>query len=56
VVDVIHRVPGLARRAAVIRQVLVDQRIRHQEYVCETGEDLPEIREWTWTPKSRVAR
>ena len=48
VMDVIDRVPGLARRAAVVRQTMVDQRTRHHEYIRRTGEDLPEVREWTW--------
>jgi xylulose-5-phosphate/fructose-6-phosphate phosphoketolase len=48
VMDVIDRVPGLARRAAVLRQEMVDRRARHREYVRTTGEDLPEIRDWVW--------
>ena len=48
VMDVIDRVPGLARRAAVVRQTMVDKRAEHRPYVRETGEDLPEIRDWTW--------
>jgi len=48
VMDVIDRVPGLARRAAVVRQAMVDKRLEHHRYVRETGEDLPEIREWAW--------
>jgi xylulose-5-phosphate/fructose-6-phosphate phosphoketolase len=47
--DVIDRVPGLARRAAVIRQWMVDKRAEHHDYVRRTGEDLPEVRDWTWT-------
>jgi xylulose-5-phosphate/fructose-6-phosphate phosphoketolase len=46
--DVIDRVPGLARRAAAVRQDLVDRRAAHRRYVREYGEDLPEIRDWTW--------
>jgi xylulose-5-phosphate/fructose-6-phosphate phosphoketolase len=48
VMDVIDRVPGLARRAAAVRQLMVDQRLRHHEYVRRTGLDLPEVRKWTW--------
>uniref|UniRef100_UPI001C84C1C3 phosphoketolase family protein n=1 Tax=Paractinoplanes polyasparticus TaxID=2856853 RepID=UPI001C84C1C3 len=48
VMDVIDRVPGLARRAAVLRQQMVDKRAEHRAYVRRTGEDLPEIRDWTW--------
>jgi xylulose-5-phosphate/fructose-6-phosphate phosphoketolase len=46
--DVIDRVSGLTTRAAALRQHLVDMRARHRAYVLEHGEDLPEIREWTW--------
>jgi xylulose-5-phosphate/fructose-6-phosphate phosphoketolase len=51
VMDVIDRVPGLAQRAAVVRQTMVDKRLAHHHYVRETGEDLPEIRDWVWTPR-----
>jgi len=49
VMDVIDRVPGLARKAAVLRQQMVDQRTRHREYVTEHGIDLPEVRDWSWS-------
>jgi xylulose-5-phosphate/fructose-6-phosphate phosphoketolase len=48
VIDVIDRVPGLARQAAVLRQSMVDARMAHRAYVREYGEDMPEIRDWTW--------
>ncbi len=48
VMDVIDRVPGLARRAAVLRQQMVDKRAEHRAYVRRTGEDLPEVRDWAW--------
>src|ERR1041384_895851 len=43
VIDVIDRVPGLARRAAVLRQTMVDKLGEHHDYVRRTGEDLPEV-------------
>jgi xylulose-5-phosphate/fructose-6-phosphate phosphoketolase len=52
VMDVIDRVPGLARRAATIRQHVVDTRARHHDYVRRTGEDLPEVRDWAWPGRS----
>jgi xylulose-5-phosphate/fructose-6-phosphate phosphoketolase len=48
VMDVIDRVPGLARRAATLRQLMVDKRTEHHDYVRRTGEDLPEVRDWHW--------
>jgi len=49
VLDVIDRVPGLADRAAYVRQELRDKLIDHSEYIRERGDDPPEIRDWTWT-------
>ena len=48
VMDVIDRVPGLGNSAAWLRQQMVDSRTRHWEWTREHGEDLPEVRDWTW--------
>ena len=48
VVDVIDRVPGLGTRAAHVRQHMLDQRARHRAWICAHGEDMPEVRDWTW--------
>ncbi|MCT9011485.1 phosphoketolase family protein [Streptomyces rhizosphaerihabitans] len=49
VMDVIDRVPGLAVRAAALRQRMVDVRYRHHDWIRAHGEDLPEVAEWTWS-------
>ncbi|MBO0868127.1 MAG: phosphoketolase family protein [Micromonosporaceae bacterium] len=49
VMDVIDRVPGLARQAAILRQQMADKRAEHHEYVRRTGQDLPEVANWSWT-------
>jgi xylulose-5-phosphate/fructose-6-phosphate phosphoketolase len=46
--DVIDRVPGLASRAAYVKQLLRDKRIEHKQYIAEHGEDMPEVRNWRW--------
>ncbi|MFJ8057589.1 phosphoketolase [Streptomyces sp. NPDC096142] len=48
VMDVIDRVPGLAVRAAAVRQTMADARTRHQSWIREHGTDLPEVADWTW--------
>jgi xylulose-5-phosphate/fructose-6-phosphate phosphoketolase len=48
VIDVIDRVPGLAARAAHIRQEMTDRRLAARAYTREHGVDDPEIRDWTW--------
>jgi xylulose-5-phosphate/fructose-6-phosphate phosphoketolase len=47
--DVIDRVPALGSRAAHTKQLLRDKLIDHKKYVCQHGEDLPEVRNWRWT-------
>ncbi|MFI2235852.1 phosphoketolase [Streptomyces chrestomyceticus] len=49
VMDVIDRVPGLAVRAAAVRQTMEDARTRHRAWICEHGTDLPEVADWCWT-------
>ncbi|MGH3372211.1 MAG: phosphoketolase, partial [Nocardioidaceae bacterium] len=46
--DVIDRVPGLAQRAAVLRQEMQDRRTQHRAYANEVGADMPEIVDWAW--------
>ena len=46
--DVIDRVPLHGSRADYVRQAIRDKLIEHKQYITEHGEDLPEIRNWTW--------
>ncbi len=48
VIDVLGRVPGLGTRTALVRQRMQDLRARHRQWTRSTGEDLPEVRDWTW--------
>ena len=48
VMDVIDRVPGLAAEAAGLRQQMVDERLRCRAYTREHGDDVPEVRDWSW--------
>jgi xylulose-5-phosphate/fructose-6-phosphate phosphoketolase len=54
VTDVIDRVPGLASRAAGIRQSMVDARNRAREWTRTHGDDHPDVAQWVW-PYSRGA-
>ena len=47
-IDVIERVPGLGVTAAEIKQRFRDRLLEHRAYVREHGEDMEEIRDWTW--------
>ncbi|MBI2781364.1 MAG: phosphoketolase family protein [Chloroflexi bacterium] len=48
VMDVIDRVPGLADRAGHVRQLMADSRLRARNWTREHGEDIPEVKDWTW--------
>ncbi|MFB9541961.1 phosphoketolase family protein [Micromonospora sagamiensis] len=48
VIDVIDRVPGLAARAAHLRQLMVDARQECRDHTRRFGEDSPRVVEWRW--------
>ena len=48
--DVIDRVPSLGSRVAYTKQIIRDKLIDHKNYVREHGQDMPEVREWRWSP------
>ncbi len=46
--DVIDRVPGLGSRAAYATQAIRNKLIDHNNYIRRYGDDMPEIRDWSW--------
>ena len=46
--DVVDRVPRLQRIGAHFKQMLRGKLVEHKQYICEFGDDLPEIRDWKW--------
>ena len=50
VLDVIDRVRDLGERAVSVRQSMLDRLADHMEYVTTHGDDMPEVRDWSWTP------
>lgn len=48
VADVVDRVPALGPRAAYAKQAIRDKLIEHKHYIAQHGEDMPEIRNWSW--------
>jgi xylulose-5-phosphate/fructose-6-phosphate phosphoketolase len=47
-IDVINRVPALAARGFVAKQLLEDKLNEHARYIVRAGDDLPEVRDWRW--------
>jgi xylulose-5-phosphate/fructose-6-phosphate phosphoketolase len=46
--DVIDRVPGLASKAAHLRQEMDDRRFEARAWTRAHGDDQPDVRDWTW--------
>ena len=46
--DVAERVASLASRAESIREAMQKKRAEHREHIRRVGEDMPEVKGWTW--------
>jgi len=46
--DLVDRVPRLQRIGAHFMQFVRNKLVEHKQYICEHGDDLPEIRDWKW--------
>jgi xylulose-5-phosphate/fructose-6-phosphate phosphoketolase len=45
---VVNRVPALAARAPAVRERVAHKLREHAAHIRRCGDDLPEIRHWTW--------
>jgi xylulose-5-phosphate/fructose-6-phosphate phosphoketolase len=54
VAAVLDLLPELGSRTAYIRQALRDKLSEHHDYIREHGDDMPEVRDWSW-PGAKVA-
>ncbi|HST51357.1 MAG TPA: phosphoketolase family protein [Pyrinomonadaceae bacterium] len=48
VMDVIERVPKLNVVGAHVKQAMRDKLLEHKQYICQHGDDMPEVRDWRW--------
>jgi xylulose-5-phosphate/fructose-6-phosphate phosphoketolase len=48
--DAIRRTPRLSHRVAEAEARYWTTMQRHELYVSEHGEDMPEVLDWSWTP------
>lgn len=54
-IDAIDRVPGLAVTAAHLKQRLRDRLVEHRGHIRRHGEDMADIRDWSWTARATVS-
>jgi xylulose-5-phosphate/fructose-6-phosphate phosphoketolase len=52
--DVIDRLPQLGARAAYFKQAIQEKLIEHKQYVCEYGDDMPDIADWRWGSEAKA--
>lgn len=46
--DTVDRIPRLEKMRAYIRDYINNKLIDHKHYICEHGDDMPEIKNWKW--------
>jgi xylulose-5-phosphate/fructose-6-phosphate phosphoketolase len=46
--DAADRIPRLRPVNAHFKQMLRNRLVNHKQYICEHGDDVPEIRDWKW--------
>jgi len=54
VMDTIDRLPQTGAKGIYLKQELKDKLIEHKPYVCEHGDDMPEIAGWRWGLKEHT--
>jgi xylulose-5-phosphate/fructose-6-phosphate phosphoketolase len=52
VMDTIDRLPQTGEKGIHLKEQLENKLQEHRKYIEKWGEDLPEIRNWQWNPKS----
>ena len=48
VMSAIDRLPQTAERGHALKRLLANKLIEHKRYIAEHGQDMPEVRNWTW--------
>jgi xylulose-5-phosphate/fructose-6-phosphate phosphoketolase len=54
VISAINRLPHTGNAGTYLKQQLRDKLIEHRQYICEHGQDMPEVRNWTWQASTQT--
>jgi xylulose-5-phosphate/fructose-6-phosphate phosphoketolase len=54
VISAIDRLPQTGSAGTYLKQQLRDKLIEHRQYICEHGQDMPEVRNWTWQASTQT--
>jgi xylulose-5-phosphate/fructose-6-phosphate phosphoketolase len=54
--DVVDRVSAFGAPGAYLKQMLQDKLVEHKNYINKKGRDMPEIRDWKWSPRLMLAK
>src|SRR5208337_4445097 len=48
VIDTVDRLPQTGSEGAYLKQQLLDKLVEHHQYIRRYGQDMPEVRDWSW--------
>ena len=46
--DTIDRLPQTGAKGVTLKRLLENKLVEHRQYINKNGQDMPEIRSWTW--------
>ncbi len=56
VMDALKHLPQLGNRGAILNQWCKDKLVEHKEYIHEYGDDLEEVKNWTWENSMNLSK
>ena len=48
VIDAVNRLPQTGSEGVYLKQQLLDKLVEHKQYIRRYGQDMPEVRDWSW--------
>ncbi len=48
VIDAVNRLPQTGSEGTYLKQQLLDKLVEHKQYIRRYGQDMPEVRDWSW--------